>query len=238
MVQQFDSLQLAFERVDAVDAETVSATEIEATLAPSGRLGRFHKGPQCCTLSHLRAYRCFLETNESHAVIFEDDARLSPDTPHVLWTLGSLPQSIGILKLERFGPVHQRVLLDPGLPIGDGREIGRLRSKHTGSAGYLISREAAKLILSRTERIDVDIDHFLFNPSISPVFDALNFHQLTPALVTQDREAAGHSDVASRRKKAPIGHKLLRSVRELQLLPRQLVSVAAGATRLAQVGYR
>src|SRR5689334_6505571 len=109
MVQQFDSLQLAFERVDAVDAETVSATEIEATLAPSGPLGRFHKGPQCCTLSHLRAYRRFLETDNSHAAIFEDDVRVSPATRHVLENLEWLPTNIGIVKIERFGPARQQV---------------------------------------------------------------------------------------------------------------------------------
>jgi glycosyl transferase family 25 len=242
MVAQFDALHLAFERVDAVDAETVGTAELEAVLTSHGPLGPFHRGPQCCTLSHLRTYRRFVATSEPYAVVLEDDARLSPEASRFLRHLDWLSPAAGVVKIERFGPVHQHVLVEKGIPIGDGREIARLWSKHTGSAAYIISRTAAMKVLDTGWKIDMDIDQLLFNPNVSPLFRALNVYQIIPALVVQARDAADTSDVAARRWRArgfaSIERKIVRGAHELRALPRQVLSAATGRTRLVRVGYR
>jgi len=242
MVAQFDALHLSFERIDAADAETVSIAELETTLASRGPLGPFHRGPQCCTLSHLRIYRRFLETDEAYAVVVEDDARLSAKTPRFLENLDWFPSAAGVVKIERFGPEHQHVLVERSISIGENREVARLWSKHTGSAGYIISRNSASAIVQRQQKIDMDIDQLLFNPNVSPLFRALNVYQMIPALVMQTRDAHEASDVAARRSRArglaAIERKVVRGAYELRALPAQVLGIAAGKTRLVRVGYR
>ena len=242
MIAQFDALRLSFERTDAVDTETVSSAEIDAVLTSVGPLGPFHRGPQCCTLSHLHTYRRLLETAEPYAVILEDDARLSPESPSFLLNLNWFPPDAGVVKIERFGPEHQHVRVEKGIPIVGGRKIARLWSKHTGSAAYIISRSAAAAVLESKQKINMDIDQLLFNPNVSPLFRALSVYQMVPALVVQARDVADRSDVAARRKRArglaSIERRFMRAAQGLSTLPRQVLSAATGRTRLVRVGYR
>lgn len=241
MTAQFERFQLGFERVDATDTQTVTRAELEA-LAPRGPLGPFQLGPQCCTLSHLRTYRRFLAIDAPHAVVLEDDVRLSPDAARFLGSLDWVPAFAGVVKLERFGPEYQRVLVEKGIPVGNGREVSRLRSKHTGAAAYVISRDAAMKVLQSKRKIDMDIDHFLFNPNISPLFDQLGIYQLLPALAAQGRDPDDTSDVATRRERARgfewVRRKLAHGASESRRLPRQVLGLASGRTRLVRVGYR
>ncbi len=242
MVAQFDALHLSFERIDAADTESISEAELEAALVSRGPLGPFHRGPQCCTLSHLRTYRHFLASGEPYAVVLEDDARLSAEAPRLLLNLGWFPPTAGIVKIERFGPEHQHVVVEKGLPVDDNRQVARLWSKHTGSAAYIISRGAAAKVLECEGKINMDIDQLLFNPNVSPLFRALNVYQMIPALVVQGRDSADTSDVATRRKRArgfaSLESKIVRGVYELRALPWQAWSVTVGNTRLVEVGYR
>ena len=241
MAARFEALQLDFERVDATDAKTVTTAELEA-LAPRGPLGPFQRGPQCCTLSHLRTYRRFLATGASHAVVLEDDVRLSTDAARYLKDLDWLPPSAGIVKLERFGPEHQRVLVEKAIAIAGHRQVARLWSKHTGAAAYIISREAAMKVLESKRKIDMDVDHLLFNPNVSPLFPQLNVFQMLPALAVQARDATDTSDVAAGRRRArgleSIRLKISRAAYEWSALPREVLGMAVGRTRLVRVGYR
>ena len=240
MAAQLAALHLDFQRIDATDSETVSMAELEALLAPRGPLGPFQLGPQCCTLSHLRTYQHFLRSGEAYAIVLEDDAQLSPGAARFLETLDWFPPDAGVVKIERFGPEHQHVLVEKGRSVGDGREVARLWSKHTGSAAYIISRTAAATVLECKQKIGMDIDQLLFNPNVSPLFRALNVFQMIPALVVQGRDDADKSDVAARRKRtrgfASIERRILRSAHELGALPGQVLGVATGRTRLVRVG--
>jgi glycosyl transferase family 25 len=242
MVAQLNALQLSFERVDATDAETASAAELEAALASHGPMGPFHRGPQCCTLSHLRTLHRFLATGQPHAVVLEDDVRLGAGASRVLRNLDWFPSAAGIVKIERFGPAHQRVLVERAISIVDGREVARLRSKHTGAAAYVITRHAATKVLGSNRKIDMDIDHLLFNPNVSPLFSQLSVYQMLPALAVQTRASTDPSDVAAGRQRArglaAIERKIVRGAYEVRALPGQVMSVAMGRTRLARVGYR
>jgi GR25 family glycosyltransferase involved in LPS biosynthesis len=110
------------------------------------------------------------------------------------------------------------------------------------SAGYIISRDAAAQILERKLKIDMDIDQLLFNPNVSTMFRSLNVYQIIPALVVQTRDTSDVSDVASQRRPprrlASIERKILRAAHELRGSPGQVLTTAAGKTRLVRVGYR
>ncbi len=105
------------------------------------------KGDKCCTLSHELAWRTFLDGGESHGLFLEDDVDISPDAGPLLRDANWIPPDVGLLKLERFGPAGQRILISDRKPVAGGREIGRLRSKHTGGAAlYPLACDGGKAL--------------------------------------------------------------------------------------------
>ncbi len=48
--------------------------------------------------------------------------------------------------------------------VGNGRQIGRLRSRHTGAAAYILTRAVAGQLLSWQAPWTLPVDHMLFNP--------------------------------------------------------------------------
>ncbi|MBZ9811021.1 glycosyltransferase family 25 protein [Mesorhizobium sp. ESP-6-2] len=59
-----------------------------------------------------------------------------------------------------------------------------MRSLHFGTAGYIISKSAAKRLLKLTERFSDPVDHVMFNPAFG-VARGLKTYQILPALCVQ-----------------------------------------------------
>jgi len=74
-----------------------------------------------------------------------------------------------------------------------------MHSLHVGGAGYILSRAGAEYCLRKFERINLPIDHFLFNPVRGSVFHALKVHQVVPALIHQEADVGDRSDTAASR---------------------------------------
>ena len=66
---QLDALEIAFERIDAIDGKAVNVGPGTDLISPVER---------ACALSHRAAWTRFLETDESHCLILEDDVLISP----------------------------------------------------------------------------------------------------------------------------------------------------------------
>ena len=244
------ALGLALTRIAAVDARAADPAALDRCFAPAGPLGEIPRGDKACLLSHRRAWEAFLATEDAHAVVLEDDVRLSPAAPALLASDAWVPADAGLVKLEHYGPQGQRVLLTDfrhlSLPpprqaataVGEDFRLARMLSRHTGAAAYLLSRAAATLLLEQT-RFDLPVDHLMFNPNNSKLFARLRPFQLLPAIARQEQFTDGPkgepSDIEGTRK--PLRalsltyarRELVRFGYDLRLLPGQLAALAGGA---------
>ncbi len=195
-------------------------------------------GDKACLLSHRLAWEMFVAGGESHAVFLEDDVRLSPSAAALLTSDGWIPRDAAVVKLEHYGPAGQRVLLTDIRAIGEDFRMGRMLSRHTGAAAYILSRRAAELLLSQTS-FDLPVDHLLFNPNNSKLFAQLLPRQLVPAIARQEEFVGEKSDIeATRRGLRAFGwtyckRELVRFGYDLKLLPRQIKALLGGAKFVA-----
>jgi glycosyl transferase family 25 len=241
MSDQLNALGIPFERVDAIDARIVPDAEINVRFSDDGPLGPLPKGDKCCTLSHERAWQAFLASGEPYGMILEDDVEISADAVPLLADAACIPEYVGLLKVERFGPEHQRVLIGEHLSLPDGRQIGKLRSRHTGGGAYILSRSMAQRLFDPHRVWTLPVDHALFNPNNSPLFDSLEPYQLMPVIARQSEALGGATDIEEwrtnlrRMNSGLIRRKIVRAYYELRLLPRQALSLVLGRGKFVRV---
>lgn len=241
MTAQLAGFQIPFQIVSAIDARNMPDEVADRNFAPDGPLGPLPKGDKCCTLSHMRAWSMFLSTGDSHGLILEDDVAFDSDAGPLLCDASWIPPSVDLLKIERFGPENQRVLLDELVDAGNGRHIGRLRSRHTGAAAYILSRRTAQTLLSWPELWSLPVDHMLFNPNNSPLAAELRPYQLTPAIARQSEAIGGRTDIGEWRTQFRafnldyVRRELVRSYYDVRLLPRQIASFLRRESDLVRV---
>jgi glycosyl transferase, family 25 len=241
MTEQLSGLALPLQLVSAVDAKNMPDPVVDRHFTADGPLGPVPKGDKCCTLSHMRAWSLFLSTGDAHGLILEDDVGLDPAAAPLFADLAWLPPSVGLLKIEHYGPDNQRVLLDDLADVGHGRQIGRLRSRHTGAAAYILSRETAQMLLIWAKPWSLPVDHMLFNPNNSPLAAALKPYQMTPALARQSETIGGRTDIDEWRCQDRdlswklVKRELVRAYYEARLLPSQIASLAKRKADLVRV---
>src|SRR3569832_2423159 len=169
MRSQLSALDISFTLIPAIDARTTPDHTIDRHFAASGPLGPLPKGDKCCTLSHLLAWDAFLASGASHGLILEDDVALDPDAAHLLQDASWISDDVGLLKIEHYGPEGQRVLLDELVDAGDGRQIGRLRSRHTGASAKNHNHTTTQKKQTKPKHKTQPNNHMLFNPNNSPL---------------------------------------------------------------------
>lgn len=225
---------LALERVEALDA--AGQEPLDRWFEDGGPLGEIPRGDKACLLSHRAAWAMFSASGAAHAVFLEDDVRLSQSAPALLVSDNWIPAGVGIVKLEHYGPPGQRVLLADMRAVGEDFRLGRMLSRHTGAAAYILSRGAAEILLRQT-RFDLPVDHLLFNPNNSSLFAHLAPWQLVPAIARQDDSET--SDIEATRtglrsfSLTYVKRELVRFGYDLKLLPRQIMALLRGAKFVA-----
>jgi glycosyl transferase family 25 len=241
MTERAAALGLTLERVEAVDAATAEPAALDRWFESSGPLGEIPRGDKACLLSHRLAWQNFLAGPDAHAVFLEDDVVLSRAAGALLANDGWLAGAVAgapVVKLEHYGPPGQRVLLADMRSGPPDFALGRMLSRHTGAAAYILSRDAAALLLAQT-RFALPVDHLLFNPNISPLFARLAPVQLLPAIARQEQFVGARSDIEDtrvglRRLNATyVRRELVRFGHDLKRLPRQVAALLAGAKFVA-----
>ena len=165
-------------------------------------------------------------------------ARLSASAAALLTSDGWIPADAAVVKLEHYGPAGQRVLLTDMRAVGEDFHLGRMLSRHTGAAAYILSRHAAELLLRQT-CFDLPVDHLLFNPNNSKLFAALLPRQLVPAIARQEEFVGEKSDIEGTRLGLRafgwtyLKRELVRFGYDLKLLPRQIKALLGGAKFVA-----
>jgi len=205
-----DEIGLILHRVSALDRKKDFGIALQNEFfgQNSDRVLQVSKGDICCSLSHVRAWREFLNSNAPVAVILEDDALIDWE---VLSYLGedfnrkAAEFDLNCIKLECVPDdrTHRRVRRPLGKFLGKGstRSSGcvyRLHGPFLGAGAYWITRGAVLDIFATHQYLRFPIDHFLFNPTIDGAFATIKPGFVSPAPVLHDLFAF-ESDLATHR---------------------------------------
>jgi glycosyl transferase family 25 len=241
MKAQLDRLGLAFQRFNAVDARTADPAALRAPFAENGPLGTLSPGDMGCTLSHIHIWRMIADGPDAWVTVLEDDIQLSDSAPEFLIDSAWIPKGIGLVKPERYGDENQLIVIGKPHIAVKGRMLAPLLSRHTGTGGYIISRETATQLANMKDKLALPVDHLMFNPNNSPVFDWLKPWQLLPAILDQRVEVGGATDIhrtreASRpRGLALVKRQLRRNYYDLRLVPKHAGLVLSGRARVVKI---
>ncbi len=98
MQMAFAAINLPFERVSAIDAESLTHAD-RRTYCDNDALSN---GTVCCFLSHRRCWQKLVESGEPFCAVFEDDAVFGKAAQAIFSSLDWLPASFDIIKLETY----------------------------------------------------------------------------------------------------------------------------------------
>jgi glycosyl transferase family 25 len=232
MAAQLQAIGLDWKHIAAHDMQSVDEALLAREIAAKDHIIGMGLGSQCCALTNFDIYRRMVSENIPAALILQDDVELSPQIASFLETSDWLPEGIDLIQFEKYGRRASRRLLGPALgamPI-DGASLHCLYSRTAGAACYLITKQGAERILAEKPLLNMPIDHLLFSPNVSPLFDRLNVAVVCPALARQNEDEFG-SDLDSERQKRrkDLNVRLRRLWREINRIPHQLVAMTKGA---------
>ena len=155
-------LGLRWERLPAVDGSRLDSSH-EALVdraAHAARGLRFSPGEIGCWLSHRMAQRMIAEGPGDMALILEDDVRIDDQLPAVLERLEG--QAVGNFDVIRLHRVKLRRKFVPVRRIGAGSTLGLVRPNDSGTLAYVMTREAARVMIDRVPRMVHLADHTLY----------------------------------------------------------------------------
>lgn len=217
MAKEFARIGLDYEIWPAKDARTLTDEDRAfVDRAARERLGLYPvpNGSLANTISQRAALQDLIRNGPELMAVFEDDARFESDLPSVLRELEQRVGLFDIVKLQRRNPER---LFVPTLPLSSGHRLGRVRFADYGSEGYVITREAARLLLERTPQMIREIDQVL-----SRFWDSgLNVLYVEPPVVREDTSA--DSQIQETRNIEHMAHRRRRRYR-LSILARRLLA--------------
>ncbi len=169
-------MKRSLDRLD-IPFVVIPAIRIEPAITPPPPLT---PGEYGCLLSHGLAWRAIADGSDNYGMILEDDVHISERLKNLV--LSVVSDNVDLL---RFETARNPVVLDKQRIEVGGISIQRLRTPVACSAGYIISRSAARHLLAACENCNEPLDFFLFTPEHWRVKD-LRIYQTYPALVVQD----------------------------------------------------
>ncbi len=176
MQRIFDKAGIPLGRFNAIDHKQVPVHPARALIPTRHRFRDWSLSELGCLLSHYEIWQNIAAGPDPFAAVFEDDVHI--DGPELRRFLESeIPEAADVIKLETF--------MSPVVTAPFRGRLQELRSLHTGSAGYVISRRAARSLAERPNLFDMPVDHVLFEPGHPANANLLRL-QHNPALVAQD----------------------------------------------------
>ena len=180
MEAQLDRLGLPFERIRAVDANTLLVDDVH-------KPPYMDLGARACLLSHGRVLWRFQTTDQPAALILEDDVELAHDLPQLCesaeWWIDKTP----LVKLDIAR--HRSKLMGPVVGEAPGGRAMRQILRWQGGAGaYLVARPACETLLEAYEKADMPVDHLLFDLRMSELGRRFRPVLLSPAAALHPSE--------------------------------------------------
>ena len=224
ITKHLNSNGLYFTRFQAVNALETNLKALMKNIEPFGPLGKFSIGDIACFQSHLMLWKKISEREKEPVLVLEDDAYISNRGFELLNDISWIPKDTKIIKCERFGNKRHRVLLSPKIKSINEFKLYYLMSKHAGTGGYIITPNGANYLIKNSTKINIPVDHFLFNPNNSNIFKTLKPLQLYPAIcqqVDQSSDIHKHREQFSYLNIFDVLRELKRGYYEIKLLPKQ-----------------
>jgi glycosyl transferase family 25 len=159
---QLNHLGLQYQRIAAVNGRSITLDGIVHYEKCHRQMGRdIQPGEVGCFLSHLKALRVFLETNDDFAVILEDDARLHDTFKDDLKAIISELQKLGanLSSLVNLAPSDYKY--SSVYRSLEGCTLHRTHRFPMMAMGVIWSRAAARKVLDSALPITMPFDNFL-----------------------------------------------------------------------------
>lgn len=191
--EQFSKGKIPFQFFDACTPSPTLSAYLQTYLPNLLPVSTLTMGEKGCLASHFMLWKKCVDEDLDYITIFEDDILLGKDAENYLIKDDWLKERFDldnffILRLETFLMPVEIEYEDAVTPFL-GREFNILKSKHFGTAGYMISRTAANYLINLFQSISGDnieaIDEIIFNRLIMESDDYV-VHQLNPAICVQE----------------------------------------------------
>ena len=235
MCRKLDELGLSFERIEATDGRVMSTEEKIAFAKLRPRANGWLPGAIGCFRSHYKVWTAIAEGEEDFGVVFEDDVHISAALPNLLNGIGAYLDQFDIVRLEA---TKHRVWLNTEKKMSVGQtKLVEVRSETWGSAAYVLSREAARLLVVEPTTNHSPVDFFLFDKDTSVVARRHRIYQTVPALCVQAKfnavqgkpDTSQASDIEHNSEDTSLRH----LVRKLQWRVRGFRNMLIGYRRIA-----
>lgn len=180
---EFGKQGIAFEFFDAVTPADITKYAQKLSI-PIINNQRLTDGEKACFLSHVSLWQQMIDENLDYMAIFEDDVYLGNDSQQFLQelTIWLQQNAVDVIKLETW---EEKIHIKKAVTVLNHRQLCPLKTFHTGTAGYVISQQGAKIILDYLSTLDAfeffPIDHVIFDAIISK----MSVLQVNPAMVIQ-----------------------------------------------------
>jgi glycosyl transferase family 25 len=179
-------------RVPAVDGNLLTDAEIAAKVDLNSYkkyLGHLpKKGTIGCSLSHIKVWQAFLNSNLEYAVVFEDDVSFNP--AQLKAAIEELPEHNTRWDIAAFEIYHG------GMPLivnelSNQKKLAVYLTEISHTGAYMLNRHAATELLKKALPIKMPIDHFYTRSwEFGVIFAGIE----NPRLVHQ---TLGESDIAN-----------------------------------------
>lgn len=181
IVREFDKQNVGFEFFDALTPDL--ARPLAEKMQLNIQDGFLSPGELACFMSHVSIWQKMVDEHIPHLAIFEDDVYLGENADYFLLEEAWLQPDWHIVKLEAFSRkiVHEL----KGVDLGKQRRLFKLKGRHVGAAGYILSLNAAQYLIAllRQAEIKEPLDHLLFDPQYHT--QGMSLYQMKPALCIQ-----------------------------------------------------
>ncbi|PDQ17805.1 glycosyl transferase [Mesorhizobium sanjuanii] len=184
MTAEFSRIGVGFERFAAIDAQDRPDLALMPLRVKRKSPLRMTDAEIACLLSHRACWAIIAAGDDAYGAIFEDDIVFSAKAGALLADTGWIPADADIVKLETF--FKKTTIARKRVSAGHGFSVSRLHGAHIGTAGYIVSRQAARDLVAGTEDIGIPVDHVVFNPALA-TSSSKTIYQLVPALCLQDQ---------------------------------------------------
>lgn len=184
--EQFERLELSFERIPAVDGRAMTDEEYASfqRARPRDQKKRWLRGQMGCFLSHYQAWEAIASGSDRYGAVFEDDIFVSDGLRRILSDDDWVPQGVDVIRLE---PSSNRVRLGRKLTSVEDRDYYRVLSTSWCAGAYLLSREAARKLVTLAQEHHQPADIMLFSFEDSVLVPTLTIAQCQPAPCIQDK---------------------------------------------------
>ncbi len=137
-----------------------------------------------CFMSHYLLWKKIIDDDLPYMLIFEDDVIVSPNIVQFIDNIDIFMQRFDTIKLET---MLTKAIHDDNFVQVANFQFQKIKTEHMGLAGYVISRNVAKILVKTIQQngIHKPIDHYLFSDFIEKK-DNFDIYQITPALVIQE----------------------------------------------------